>query len=211
MVEILYEDNHLLILNKPAGLPTQSPPQGGDSLESAAKAMIKERDEKKGGVYLHAIHRLDTPVSGIVVFAKTSKALGRLQEMMRSKEMEKIYEGWVEGDIEKEEGSLTHYLIHGDKKALLGKAQDPLAKLSKLHFKTLEKKAGLTRLRIVLETGRYHQIRAQWAFSGHPIWGDKKYGSTRAYSEAGIALRAVECSFPHPVKKELIHIKLSSG
>jgi 23S rRNA pseudouridine1911/1915/1917 synthase len=208
MVKVLYEDNHLLVLDKPPGVPTQPPPQGGVSLEEEAKGFIKQRDQKPGAVYLHAVHRLDTPVGGIVIFAKTSKALSRLQSALREQKIEKIYQGWVEGEVLPHEGVLKHYLVHGDKRAIKGTSCQKEAKLAVLHYQVLEEKEGLTHLKIALETGRYHQIRAQWSFEGHPIWGDKKYGSVILYPHEGIALAHVECSFPHPVKGTMVHIKL---
>jgi 23S rRNA pseudouridine1911/1915/1917 synthase len=192
---ILFEDNHLLVLNKPAGLPTQSKPGGTDSLEIRGKALIKTK-------FLHAVHRLDTPVSGVVIFAKTQKALQRLQATFRSQATEKIYQAWVEGIVRKKQGTLEHWLIHGDKCALQGSSGDPKAKLCLLEYRCLKTEGGKTLVEITLKTGRYHQIRAQWAIVGHPVWGDQKYGSRVPYPQEGIALHHLRCAITHPVRKE---------
>lgn len=204
MLNIIFEDNHLLVVNKPPNLPTQPTPKGENSLEAQAKIYIKEKYQKPGQVYLHAVHRLDTPVSGVVVFAKTSKALSRLQALIREKETEKIYEAWVEGNIKSEQGSLEHWLIHGDHQALLGSPEDPSAKKCLLHYKVLERQNSLTKIEVNLETGRYHQIRAQFAFSCHPIWGDIKYGSVLKYPHDGIALHHSRFSIRHPIRDEVM-------
>jgi 23S rRNA pseudouridine1911/1915/1917 synthase len=201
---ILFEDNHLLVLDKPAGLPTQITAGKNDSLEERAKAWLKDKYKKPGKVFLHAVHRLDTPVSGVVVFAKTSKALQRLQETMRTGSTKKTYHAWVEGIVEKQQGTFEHWLIHGEGRALEGSKADPKAKKCVLHYKILQKTKDKTLVEIALQTGRYHQIRAQWSLVGHPIWGDRKYGSTSTYPYEGIALQHVSFSIPHPVKGELM-------
>lgn len=200
--DVLYEDNHLLALYKAANLLTQPTAQEKDSLETRAKAWLKEKYQKPGAVYLHAVHRLDKPVSGIVLFAKTSKALSRLNESLRTKECEKIYRAEIEGSLLAQEGVLENILTHGEHEAY----EDPHGKLARLHYKMI--KTGLVEIR--LETGRYHQIRLQLALSGHPILGDAKYGSKVPYKE-GIALCHVRLTFPHPITKERLEIKLSEG
>lgn len=189
------------MLNKPAGITTQDA-LGSVSLESLAKQWLKEKYSKPGAVYLHAIHRLDKPVSGIVVFAKTSKALSRLNEEIRGKNVKKHYLAQVEGFLDKREGLLEHYLFHGEHKALLSNAKE--GKLAKLRYKVIQEKPGLSALSIFLETGRYHQIRAQLSFSGHPIIGDHKYGSKIAFQENAIALHHYSFSIAHPVTKEIM-------
>lgn len=206
MVEVLFEDNHLLVLVKPANLATQ-PAQGhSDSLEDRAKSWIKDKYKKPGNVYLHAIHRLDTPVSGIVVFAKTSKALSRLQASMREGKTKKIYQAWVEGVLE-DGGVLEDWLIHGDFRALKGREGVEGAKKCLLTYTVAKREKDKTLVEIELKTGRYHQIRAQFAFRGHPIWGDVKYGGKLNYPKEGIALQHSSFSIPHPVSGEMLVFK----
>jgi 23S rRNA pseudouridine1911/1915/1917 synthase len=196
---ILYEDNHLLVVDKPAGLLTQPSGTSQDSLESWAKNYIKEKYQKPGNVFLEAVHRLDKPVSGIVVFAKTSKALSRLQEAMRSKSCRKIYEALVENLPPQQEGILEHYLIHDDYQASVVAKSVAGAKLCRLHYRVLEGGAPYIKLEIELETGRYHQIRAQLSAIGCPIVGDVKYGSKSEFEGSKIALKHVKMELPHPV------------
>lgn len=196
MLKIIFEDNHLLVLLKPPHLPTQPTPQSSESLETLGKMWLKEKYKKTGNVFLHAIHRLDGPVSGVVVFAKTSKALSRLQASMRASQTEKTYLAWVEGKLEGS-ATLEDYLVHGDHNALLGKPSDKGAKKCRLSYTVLEQQKGKTLIKVHLETGRYHQIRAQFGFRGHPIIGDKKYGSR--VTASSIALYHVAFSIPHPI------------
>ena len=177
-MEILYEDNHLFIVNKPAGLLTQPTKQEPDSLETRAKQWIKEAAKKPGNVFLHAIHRLDRPVSGIIAFAKTQKALERLNEASREKQTVKHYLALIEGAPKSNVGALEHNLIHDDYRA----AVHPAGKHARLTYKVLEKMPRKCLIEVFLETGRYHQIRAQFAYIGCPILGDTKYGSTNPFS-----------------------------
>ena len=197
--KVLFEDNHLLAVFKPAGWLTQPTPKETESLETWAKDFIKKRDEKPGNVYLHAVHRLDKPVSGIVLFAKTSKALSRLNETLRGKKWEKIYFAEVEGELPDEEGVLENRLSHGDHEAI----EDPKGKLCRLQY--TKRQNGVE---IKLETGRYHQIRAQLALAGCPIKGDVKYGG-RPLAHGEIKLSHVRLSFPHPVSKDIIAINIA--
>lgn len=206
-IEVLYEDNHLLILNKPAGLLTQ--PSGTDqgSLEKQAKDWIQKKYKKPGNVFLEAVHRLDKPVSGIVVFAKTSKALSRLNASIRAKQTQKIYWSLVEGDLPSQEGVLEHYLIHDDHCARVVSKQDKNAKLCRLHYRLKEKKHSFTLIEIELETGRYHQIRLQLSHIGCPIIGDKKYKSSHLFKENAIALHHRQLIIDHPVMKTELKIE----
>jgi 23S rRNA pseudouridine1911/1915/1917 synthase len=189
--DIIHCDNHLLVVNKPPGIATQP------DLEELAKAWVKKKYQKPGKVFLEPIHRLDKSVGGLVLFARTSKALSRLQALMRERKISKTYHALVEGHLSKKEDTLKHFLIHGDHKAFL----DPQGKEAILHYKVLEEKNGNTRVSIDLATGRYHQIRAQFAAIKHPVLGDKKYGSQKPFQE-GIALRHVRLEFKHPVTHE---------
>lgn len=207
-MHVLFEDNHLLVVNKPAGLLTQPNDTDDPSLEELAKKWIKEKHQKPGNVFLMAVHRIDKPVSGIVVFAKTSKALSRLNAFMRDKKYTKIYHAIVEGVPKVREATLEHYLIHDEYKATVSHAKNPLAKLARLHYITLHTAPQSSLLEIELETGRYHQIRVQLATAGHPIQGDKKYGGRREPLSAGvIALHHHLLEFPHPVKEERVKVK----
>lgn len=203
---IVYEDNHLLVLNKPAGLLTQPNDSDEESLEQLAKAWIKTTYQKPYGVFLHAVHRLDKPVSGIVVFGKTSKAVERLNESMRKKECKKIYVALVQGRLPSKEGKLEHYMIHGDFQAQIAKSSDQDAKQAILLYRVIEEKNNLSLVEIELVTGRYHQIRLQMSTIGCPIVGDTKYGSTQAYQPNAIALHHKELDIVHPVTRELLKL-----
>ncbi|MDP1879803.1 MAG: RNA pseudouridine synthase [Parachlamydiaceae bacterium] len=204
-IEVLYEDNHLLILNKPAGLLTQPSGTEQDSLEKQAKDWIQKKYQKPGNVFLEAIHRLDKPVSGIVVFAKTSKALSRLNASIRAKQTKKIYWALIEGALPSQEGTLEHYLFHDDYCARVVSKEDKDAKLCRLHYRVKEKQNSFTLIEIELETGRYHQIRSQLSHISCPIVGDKKYKSSYSFKENTITLHHRQLVIEHPVlKTELI-------
>lgn len=204
--EILFEDNHLLIVNKPAGMLTQPSGTNQENLEDLCKQWIKQTYQKPGNVFLEAAHRLDKPVSGIVIFAKTSKALSRLNASMRAKDFQKIYCAVVEGSMALSEGTLEHYLLHDDYQSQVVKANTPQAKLCRLHYKLLNHQHNVSLIEIVLETGRYHQIRAQLSAAGHPIVGDIKYKSHTPYFPNAIALHHSKLQFPHPTKNERVTI-----
>jgi 23S rRNA pseudouridine1911/1915/1917 synthase len=198
----LFEDNHLLVLNKPTGLLTQPSGTEQESLEQQAKTWLKEVYHKPGNVFLEAIHRLDKPVSGIVVFAKTRKALSRLNASIRTKQLRKIYWAWVEGVYPTDEGELEHFLLHSEFHAKVVKADHSQGKLARLAYKVLQRKPGRTFLEVELITGRYHQIRLQFSTVGFPIWGDHRYGSLQQYYPDAIALHHRLLEMPHPVKRE---------
>lgn len=201
MLNILYEDNHLLVVDKPAGLLTQPSGTEEDSIEEQAKAFLAKKYEKKGAVYLHAVHRLDKPVSGIVLFAKSSKALSRLQEAIRDRKIRKVYVAEVAGSVPEDRGTLSHYLLHGDHQAEVCEEKTPGAKLAILFYQVLKRKEKTTLLEIDLETGRYHQIRAQMSAWGHPIVGDQKY---QGPSSSRVHLHHAKMEFYHPTTKELL-------
>lgn len=197
-IDVIYEDNHILVLNKPAGLLTQPTDDNPDSLETQAKKWLKEKHQKPGNVFLHVVHRLDKPVSGIVVCAKTSKALSRLNASMRSKEIKKVYHALVEGTPKNPSGTLENYLKHDDHRAYVCTSSDKDAKLARLHYRVLKTTKNRSLLEIHLETGRYHQIRCQCAFAGFPIVGDTKYGAKPAPTYNGIYLHHAEFEMIHP-------------
>lgn len=197
--DVIFCDNHLLVAVKPAGWLTQPDHTDRQSLEAAAKAWIKKEFQKPAGVFLHCIHRIDRPVSGLVMFARTSKALSRMNELSRAKAIRRFYSAEVEGILQKQEGTLEHLLVHGDHKAFVSSGND--AKKAVLNYWVTAFKEHSTMVRIELETGRYHQIRAQFAAIKHPIVGDKKYGALTSSPDA-IHLACTDLEFPHPVTKE---------
>jgi 23S rRNA pseudouridine1911/1915/1917 synthase len=201
--DILFCDNHVLIAAKPAGLLTQPDKTDRPSLEGFAKDWVKKQYKKPGNVFLHCIHRIDRPVSGLVIFARTSKALSRLNELSRAKEIRRFYRAEVEGILSQKEGTLEHYLIHGEHRALLSKEGSSEAKKATLTYRVHERKEHSTLVDIELDTGRYHQIRAQLSAIGHPVLGDKKYGSKIGDGQF-IHLTCTDLQFPHPVTKELL-------
>lgn len=206
-LEVLYEDNHLLVVSKPAGLLTQPNETNEESLEAYAKDWIKTHYNKPGAVFLHAVHRLDKPVSGVVVFARTSKALSRLNEAFRGGKTSKTYVAVVEGNITPKQGTLEHYLIHDDYQAQIVGSSHPQAKKARLSYNTLQEKPGFSFLEIQLETGRYHQIRVQFSSWKHPILGDSKYGSKHPYKPQAIALHHSTFECPHPIGGALLKIE----
>lgn len=201
--EILYCDNHLLVAAKPCGMLTQPDASVSESLETFAKSWLQKEYEKTGNVFLHAIHRLDRPVSGLVLFARTSKALSRLNEQSRLQAVQRWYLAEVEGVLSKKEGRLDHYLVHGDHRAIVVKQDDQGAKHARLTYRIRKLKIHTTFVEVELETGRYHQIRAQFSAIGHPIVGDVRYGSKSCIEEQ-IHLHCERLSFCHPVTKEVL-------
>lgn len=193
MKDILYEDNHLLAALKPHGMLTQSSGLEEMGLEETLQEWIKKRDQKKGGVFLHAVHRLDRPVSGIVLFAKSQKGLSRMNALMREGKIKKIYRAWVEGLLEGE-GVLEDRLVHGSRQAHVADG----GKKAELSWKALKNQRGMTLVEIELKSGRYHQIRVQLANFGHPVVGDVKYGA-KPITQEGILLSHVRMEFLHPV------------
>ncbi len=205
---ILYEDNHLLIVNKKAGEIVQGDKTGDASLLENLKSFIKVRDHKPGNVYLGLIHRLDRPTSGVVAFAKTSKALERMNKKFKSREVEKVYWALVKNPPSKSNDTLIHYLKKNPKlnKVTVYPNETEGSKKAVLHYTTLSKLNNYTLLGIELETGRSHQIRAQLSKIGSPIKGDLKYGAERSNKDGSISLHARELSFEHPVTKKPIKV-----
>lgn len=207
--EIVFCDNHLLVAAKPSGLLTQPDDSGDDSLEAFAKEWVKKEYRKPGNVFLHAVHRLDRPVSGLVLFARTGKALSRFNEQSRGQEIQRTYIAEVEGILPAKEGRLDHYLIHGDHRALVVKSTDGGAKHARLTYQVIRFGPHSTFVSIELETGRYHQIRAQFSASGHPIVGDQRYGA-KGGDGVAIHLHSAKLAFAHPVTKEVSTFELDA-
>lgn len=206
---ILFEDNHFLALDKPAMVLTQDSPIVHTSLESGARAFIKERDGKPGKVYLHAAHRLDKEAFGIVLLVKTSKALSRLHKTIQTGGFSKHYLALVAGKPETDQGVWEDWLTHGHLKAFVGKKEG--ARFAKLSFEVSAKYGSCSLLSIQLETGRYHQVRVQSSHRDLPIAGDEKYGSHIKSGGKGIALCHKTLKFTHPVTKEEVVIESKQG
>ena len=199
--DILYEDNHLIVVNKHAGDLVQSDPDGTEAIEDQIKAMIKIRDHKPGAVYLGVVHRIDRPVSGAVVFAKTSKALTRLNEMIREQKIKKTYWAVTESRPNDEEGTLHHWIVRNAKTNRSHAHQRPKGdgKEAILDYRVLGASTNYTLVEVDLKTGRHHQIRAQLSAIGCPIKGDLKYGAKRSNKDGGISLHSRRVEFQHPV------------
>jgi len=201
---IIYEDNHLLVVNKPPGMLVQGDHTGDSSLVDHAKNYIKEKYHKPGNVYIGLPHRIDRPTSGIVVLAKTSKALSRLNKQFSSRETEKTYWAIVKKPIPSDTAELIHYLKKNQKKNK-SFAYDNATKEAKkaiLHYKKITELKNYVGLEVDLETGRHHQIRCQLATIGNSIKGDLKYGFPRSNPDGSIHLHARNMTLLHPVKKE---------
>ena len=201
---ILYEDNHILVFNKVPGEIVQGDKTGDECLAETLKAYIAQRDSKPGKVFLGIPHRLDRPVSGIVVFAKTSKALSRLSEMFRTGDMHKTYWALCCGTPEKETGQLTDWLVRNEKlnKSFISKPGATGAKEARLLYRLIGRTDRYSLISVQLLTGRHHQIRCQLAAIGCVIKGDLKYGAPRSNPDGGICLHSREIRVVHPVKKE---------
>ena len=220
-MEVLYEDNHIIAVNKTCNEIVQGDKTGDTPLSETVKAYIKEKYNKPGEVFLGVTHRLDRPTSGVVFFARTSKALTRLNEMFREKSsslpirggsglgsIKKTYWAIVQGTPTVPEARLENYLIRNEaqNKSYIAKSGAKEAKQAILSYKTLAKGEHYTLLEINLETGRHHQIRCQLAAIGCPIKGDLKYGAKRSNPDGGICLHARQIEFIHPVNKQNICI-----
>jgi 23S rRNA pseudouridine1911/1915/1917 synthase len=199
-LNILFCDNHILVVDKPGGLLTQPNNSKQSNLEDLSKEWVKKKYNKKGNIFLHCIHRLDKPVSGIVLFARTSKALSRLNEQSRSQKIKRWYLAEVEGILKEKSGVLENYLVHGSHKAHVFDKKTEKSKLAILKYKVLKTKKDSTVVEIELQTGRYHQIRAQFSYIRHPIVGDQKYGSKNELKCIKLCHHKME--FSHPVSKE---------
>lgn len=208
-LRVLYEDNHLIAVFKPAGVLTQGDASGEPSLMDWVKAWLAERYHKPGNVFLGLVHRLDRVVCGVVLFAKTSKAASRLSQQFRERTVEKHYLACVEGTPSPARGRLAHFIAHteGSRRVRVSKDTRTDAKSASLRYDTQWRSDTVSVLDVQLETGRKHQIRAQLAHVGHPIVGDRLYGASRGDS-AEIALCSVSLSFTHPITRAPLTIEL---
>ena len=202
-LEILYEDNHCLAIAKPSGWASTHFQGRAETLDRVVKQYLKEKHQKPGNVFLGIVHRLDKAVSGVLLFARTSKAAARLAEQFREGTVEKIYWAIVEGEIGRPAGTLEDWLCKTDKRVEVVQARSEGAKQALLHYQKKGSHGGLTWLEIRPQTGRTHQLRVQLAHHGHPIYGDAKYGSVRTFGNA-IALHGRSLTFLHPIRWEPI-------
>ncbi len=197
--EIIYIDNHLLVVNKPAGMLVQGDKTGDISLLDICKEFIKEKYNKPGNVFLGLMHRLDRPVSGVIVLARTSKAASRLTDQFRKRLPEKKYYALVHGLVPQED-KYSDMILRKDVKSVITKKKN--GKLAKLSFKLLKYLDKISMVEVKLETGRHHQIRVQFSHRGFPLLGDFRYGSNSTLPDKSIALHAHSLKIIHPTKKE---------
>lgn len=205
---VLYEDNHIIIVNKSSSEIVQGDKTGDKPLSEIVKEWLKEKYNKPGNVFCGVTHRLDRPVSGIVVFAKTSKALSRLNEMFKTKEVKKTYWAIVKNMPQEEESEIRHFLIKNEKqnKSYAYDVEKPNSKLAILNYRLIARSDNYNLLEVDLQTGRHHQIRCQLSKIGCPIKGDLKYGDNRSNADGSIGLHARTIAFIHPVSKEPIEV-----
>ena len=207
-LQVLYEDNHVIIINKRAGDIVQGDKTGDKPLSDVVKEYLKDKYNKPGNVFLGVVHRLDRPTTGIVVFARTSKALPRLNKLFAEKEVKKTYWAIVKNPVKKQHDTLVHWLKKNPKnnKSTAFDKEIPDSKKAILHYKVFKELDNYSVLEINLETGRHHQIRTQLSKIGYPIKGDLKYGFDRSNKDASISLHSRQIEFKHPVNKETITI-----
>lgn len=208
-MKVIYEDNHIIVVSKTASEIVQGDKTGDTPLSELVKHYLKEKYNKPGNVFIGVTHRLDRPVSGLVVFAKTSKALARLNEMFKNGDVHKTYWAIVKNCPQETEATLEHYLVRNEKqnKSYAYDREKPGAKKAILHYKLIGHSKNYFLLEVDLKTGRHHQIRCQLAKIGCPIKGDLKYGFPRSNPDGSICLHARRVSFIHPVSKELIELE----
>lgn len=207
-LEVLFEDNHLLIVNKKSGDIVQADRTGDKPLSEVVKEYIKEKYNKPGEVFLGVVHRLDRPTSGLIIFARTTKALERLNKMLRDRLISKTYWAIIKNNPKKVKDTLVHFLKKNYKnnKSTVFIKKTEGSKKAVLHYFVSKKLDNYSLLEIDLDTGRHHQIRAQLSFIGSPIKGDLKYGASRSNKDNSIHLHARKICFVHPVSKENISL-----
>ncbi len=208
-MEVVYEDNHIIIVNKQSGEIVQGDKTGDRPLSDLVKDYIKEKYQKPGEVFLGVVHRLDRPVSGLVVFARTSKALTRLNKMFAEGQVHKTYWALVQNCPKEHDGTLEHWLVRNEKqnKSYAYDRERPNAKKAILKYKVIGRTDNYTLVEVQLMTGRHHQIRCQLSTMGCPIKGDLKYGAKRSNPDGSISLQSHRVEFEHPVSHETIAIE----
>lgn len=206
---VVYEDNHLIVVNKSASEIVQGDKTGDQPLSEMVKAYLKEKYQKPGNVFVGVTHRLDRPVSGLVIFAKTSKALSRLNEMFRNGEVKKTYWAIVKNEPKEHAGELTHFMVRNEKqnKSYAYDREVSNSKKAVLDYRLIGHSLNYYLLEVDLKTGRHHQIRCQLAKMGSPIKGDLKYGFPRSNPDGSICLHARRVVFIHPTSKEKIELE----
>jgi len=200
MIKVLFEDNHLLVVEKPVNIPVQADDSKDDNLLDMLKSYIKEKYQKTGNVYLGLVHRLDRPVGGVMVFAKTSKAASRLSEQVRNHNLKKEYHAVICGNINNK-GNFIDKLLKNSRENKV--SVNPLGKEARLSYEKIGNVDNLSLVKINLETGRSHQIRVQFSYHGYPLYGDQKYNINSKVGQQ-IALWATKLEFVHPVSKEVV-------
>lgn len=207
-MEVIYEDNHIIAVNKTVSEITQADKTGDTPLSETLKQWLKEKYNKPGNVFIGVTHRLDRPVSGLVLFAKTSKALSRMNEMFRNGQVKKTYWAIVKNKPPQMEDELIHYIVRNEKqnKSYAYEVEKPNSKKAILSYRILGRSKNYYLLEIDLKTGRHHQIRCQLSKIGCPIRGDLKYGFDRSNKDGGISLHSREAHFIHPVSKQELKI-----
>lgn len=210
-IDIVHEDNHIIAVVKPFNVPTQGDSSGDADLLSAIKDFIKERDKKPGNVFLGMVHRLDRPVGGLIVFAKTSKAASRLSKTIRERAFRKEYIAVTTGEPPAPLKPLVHYMTRDNQRNISRayKVEKPNSKKAILSYEVIKTKGKISIVRVWPVTGRQHQIRAQLASIGHPIIGDVKYGSPETTDGGNILLWSAGLEFDHPIKKEIVTLKVA--
>ena len=205
MINVIYEDNHLLVVEKPINIPVQEDNSKDKDLLTMLKEYIKEKYNKPGNVYLGLVHRLDRPTGGLMVFAKTSKCASRLSEQIRTNQMKKEYHAVITGILKDKEGKLEDYLLKDEKTNIV--TANKSGKYSSLTYKVIKEVNNYSLVKINLETGRSHQIRVQFSSRGYPLYGDHKYNKN-VQDDEQLALFASSISFYHPITKELLTFNL---
>lgn len=209
-MDIIYEDNHIIIVNKAPGEIVQGDKTGDKPIVDSLKQYLKEKYNKPGNVFCGVVHRIDRPVGGLVIFAKTSKALSRLNDMLRKGEIHKKYRALITGHPERKEATIENYITSDGtrNKSYIASKETPAAKFSSLDYKVIEEGINYTLIEVNLHTGRKHQIRLQLSHMGHPIKGDLKYGARRSNPDGSISLQAYSLEFIHPVSRQPMYFEV---
>lgn len=208
-LNVIYEDNHIIVVEKPAGVPTQSDYTKDEDMYNIVREYLKEKYNKPGQAFVGIVHRLDRPVGGVMVFAKTSKGASRLSEQIRNRSFTKIYLAEVYGHMKVKKGSLENYLLKNEKKNMSFISDKDIegAKLAKLDYEVIEEKEKTSIVKILLHTGRHHQIRVQFSNIGYPLVGDNKYGKPEK-GRSDVHLWAYCIEFKHPTKDEIMSFSI---
>ena len=204
MIKVIYEDNHLLVVEKPVNILSQGDDTNDKDMVNLLKQYVKEKYNKPGNVFIGLVHRLDRPVGGVMVFAKTSKAASRLSEQVRNKTFKKVYRAIIHGEMDKKESTLRDYLYKNKKTNMVSvvNKNHKEAKDAELSYKTLNKENGFSLVEINLKTGRSHQIRVQFSSRKHPLFGDQRYGQNVNKVGQQISLWSYKIEIQHPTTKE---------